>query len=106
MVLEGDLDEEGQESLALSDLGVDENGQPVMTADGAAALGMPETEEDEFAHNEELLNLRMKRSLRLKQNIGDFVDQNPQIAAKLVQTWLRGEEENDARSSTRKRAKQ
>ncbi len=49
-------------------------------------------EEDEFTKNEEIMNLRMQRSLRLKQNIGDFVDQNPQIAAKLVQSWLRGEE--------------
>lgn len=104
VVLEGDLEEDQQESLALSDLGVDENGQPVMTAEGGVA-SMPDAVEEEFAHNEELLNLRMKRSLRLKQNIGDFVDQNPQIAAKLIQTWLSGEEENDGRSSTRKRAK-
>ena len=49
------------------------------------------------------MNLRMQRSLRLKQNIGDFVDQNPQIAAKLVQTWLRGEEA-DGDGSRNKRA--
>ena len=60
--------------------------------------GMPEEEEDEFAKNEEILNLRMQRSLRLKQNISEFVDQNPQIAAKLVQSWLRGEEDTDGRS--------
>lgn len=104
VVLEGDLEGEGivgEEGIALSDLGVDENGQPVV----AGEAGMAD-EEDEFTHNEELLNLRMKRSLRLKQNIGDFVDQNPQIAAKLIQTWLSGEEENDGRSSNRKRAKQ
>lgn len=56
--------------------------------------------EDEFTKNEEILNLRMQRSLRLKQNIAEFVDQNPQIAAKLVQGWLRGGEggEDDGRS--------
>ena len=61
--------------------------------------GAPEDEEeDEFAKNEEILNLRMQRSLRLKQNISEFVDQNPQIAAKLIQSWLRGEEDlGDAR---------
>ena len=64
--------------------------------------GMPEDEEDEFAKSEEILNLRMQRSLRLKQNISEFVDQNPQIAAKLVQTWLRGED-NDG-SDRRKSA--
>lgn len=55
--------------------------------------------EDEFTKNEEILNLRMQRSLRLKQNISEFVDQNPQIAAKLIQSWLRGEEDlGDARN--------
>lgn len=71
-----------------------EDGQPVTMAG-------PGEEEDEFAKNEEILNLRMQRSLRLKQNIGDFVDQNPQIAAKLIQSWLRGEEgDDDGRGQT------
>lgn len=71
----------GEENLAIAE-------------EGAGVVGLPggELEEDEFAKNEEIMNLRMQRSLRLKQNIGDFVDQNPQIAAKLVQSWLRGEE--------------
>ncbi len=49
-------------------------------------------EDEEQKKNEEILNLRMQHSLRLKKNIGDFVDQNPQIAAKLIQGWLQGEE--------------
>lgn len=60
---------------------------------GGVGLSEEEEEEDEFAKSEEILNLRMQRSLRLKQNISEFVDQNPQIAAKLVQNWLSGEEE-------------
>lgn len=62
----------------------------------------PEEEEqnDEMARNEEILNLRMRHSLKLKQNIGEFVDQNPQIAARLVQSWLRGEGETDGRKKT------
>ena len=77
---------------------VGEDGQPEPGAFGAEDMegggvpGMGEPEEDEFTKNEEILNLRMQRSMRLKQNIGDFVDQNPQIAAKLIQGWLRGEE--------------
>ena len=50
----------------------------------------------------------MQRSMRLKQNIAEFVDQNPQIAAKLVQSWLRGEEDTDGRNrnaNNRKQAK-
>lgn len=57
------------------------------------AVPTSEEIEDEFTKNEEILNLRMQRSLRLKQNISEFVDQNPQIAAKLIQSWLRGEED-------------
>jgi len=49
--------------------------------------------EEEMEQNEEILNLRMQHSLRLKQNIGEFIEQNPQIAAKLMQSWLRGEED-------------
>ncbi len=75
-----------------------EDGQPV-------TMAAPE-EEDEFAKSEEILNLRMQRSLRLKQNIGDFVDQNPQIAAKLIQSWLRGEEGDDDGRAQRANRKQ
>lgn len=79
---------------------VGEGGQSVPGAFGGEDMGpgvlpgMAQPEEDEFTKNEEILNLRMQRSMRLKQNIGDFVDQNPQIAAKLIQGWLRGEEED------------
>ncbi|MEY8337035.1 flagellar M-ring protein FliF C-terminal domain-containing protein [Lachnospiraceae bacterium 62-35] len=59
-------------------------------------------EDDEFTKNEEILNLRMQRSLRLKQNIAEFVDESPQIAAKLVQSWLNGEEESSSGRSSRK----
>ncbi len=61
----------------------------------AQAFEEKEPEEpDDLSANEELINLRMQRNLKLKQSIGEFVDQNPQIAAKLIQSWLRGEESN------------
>ena len=63
---------------------------PVNVLNTEAGLQM-QAENAEMARNEEILNLRMQHSLKLKQNIGEFVDQNPQIAAKLVQSWLRGE---------------
>ncbi len=86
---------EGEEAGALpgGETELDENGQPKPRLDPTS-----EEIEDEFTKNEEILNLRMQRSLRLKQNISEFVDQNPQIAAKLIQSWLRGEEDlGDAR---------
>ena len=63
--------------------------------DTGAVAGLDD--EDEM-NSEEIMNLRMQKSMRLKQNIAEFVDQNPQIAAKLVQSWLRGEEDTDGRS--------
>ncbi|WP_373263720.1 flagellar basal-body MS-ring/collar protein FliF [Hungatella hathewayi] len=65
-----------------------------------------EAENDEMAKNEEILNLRLRHSLKLKQNIGEFVDQNPQIAAKLVQSWLRGEGDMDGAKKSDDRRKQ
>lgn len=63
-------------------------------------------EDEEMDRNEEILNLRMQHSLRLKQNIGEFVDQNPHIAAKLLQSWLRGEGENSGPNRSSDRIKQ
>ncbi|MCI8659531.1 MAG: flagellar M-ring protein FliF [Lachnospiraceae bacterium] len=104
VVMEGDEFIEGDQALEGGLMAGEEEGL-VAGEDGIdmpGMSGMPEDEEDEFAKNEEILNLRMQRSLRLKQNISEFVDQNPQIAAKLVQSWLRGEESdgNDRRKSS------
>ena len=106
-MLEGEefLDDQG----AAGGLIAGEDGELIAGEDGMEMPGMPgqEEEEDEFAKNEEILNLRMQRSLRLKQNIAEFVDQNPQIAAKLVQSWLRGEEAGeDGRAKDSNRRKQ
>ncbi len=54
--------------------------------------------DEEMRHSEEILNLRMKHSMKLKQNIGEFVDENPQIAAKLVQNWLLGKGDTNGRN--------
>ncbi|MCI8837386.1 MAG: flagellar M-ring protein FliF [Hungatella sp.] len=95
VVMEGDEFIDG-DALSADDLIGGEDGLAV-AEEGAGVTALPGgvDEEDEFTKNEEIMNLRMQRSLRLKQNIGDFVDQNPQIAAKLVQSWLRGEEADD-----------
>ncbi len=102
LVLEADeLEEEGITELA----GVEPEEEA--GEDGPRMLGDSglNPEEDEFTKNEEILNLKMQRSLRLKQNIGDFVDQNPQIAAKLIQSWLRGEEGDGGERRNRKQSR-
>lgn len=74
--------------------GNDAEGAPGEAIPGSVntALGMEaKAIDEEMERNEEILNLRLQHSLKLKQNIGGFVDTNPQIAAKLIQSWLRGE---------------
>ncbi len=95
-----DADFEGGDQLSASDLGLDETGT-------GGPLGAGGLDDEDDMNSEEIMNLRMQKSMRLKQNIAEFVDQNPQIAAKLVQSWLRGEEETDGRNrgSGRKHSK-
>ena len=48
---------------------------------------------------------RMIHGMKLKKSIGEFADQNPQVVAKLIQSWMREEEQNSGRKqhrSTRK----
>lgn len=88
----------GGDELSASELGLE--GEGLIEGETSTTPILPEDEE--LNQSEEIMNLRMQRSMRLKQNIGEFVDQNPQIAAKLVQSWLRGEEGDDgnARNNT------
>ncbi len=81
----------GGDELSASELGLE--GEGLIEGETSTTPILPEDEE--LNQSEEIMNLRMQRSMRLKQNIGEFVDQNPQIAAKLVQSWLRGEEGDD-----------
>lgn len=105
LTLEGD-ELEGGETAELVGLEPGE-GDGEAKEDGPRMLGVPgmDNGEDEFTKNEEILNLKMQRSLRLKQNIGEFVDQNPQIAAKLIQSWLRGEEGEGGERRNRKQSR-
>lgn len=64
-------------------------------------------EDEEMSQNEEILKLKMQRNIKLKQNIGEIVDQNPQIVAKLVQGWLNeeGDKNGGGRSSDKQKHK-
>ncbi len=75
---------------------------------GKAPVSPMQLEEDEeMSQNEEIIRLKMQRNLKLKQNIGEIVDENPQIVAKLVQGWLNEEGDNNGggRGSDRQRRK-
>ena len=44
---------------------------------------------------------RMIHGMKLKKSIGEFADQNPQVVAKLIQSWMREEEQNLGRKQHR-----
>lgn len=43
----------------------------------------------------DIMNMKSEKSMELRKSIRDFADENPEIAAQMVRTWLRGGEEND-----------
>ena len=40
------------------------------------------------------MDLHTERSMELRQNIRDFVDENMEISALLIRSWLKGEDDN------------
>jgi flagellar M-ring protein FliF len=42
----------------------------------------------------DVMNLQSERSLELRKAIRRFVDENPELAAQLIRTWLRGGDDN------------
>ncbi len=43
-----------------------------------------------FDFNKEILDFQNDRGMELKQNIRDFTEENPEISAQLLKTWLNG----------------
>ena len=50
----------------------------------------PEKEEPPLELN--LQDIKKTREMELKEQIKDFVDENPEISAQLIRTWLKGED--------------
>ena len=86
----GAITENPQNAIAAGDENIS-----LLTEEEQSAL---QGQDDELKRNEEILNLKMQHSLKLKQEIGSFVDENPQIAAKLIQNWLLTGGGNDGRN--------
>lgn len=60
----------------------------IQTGEGAAASDLPPAEE----FNIHLEGLKHTREMELKEQIQDFAQQNPEISAQLIKTWLKGGE--------------
>lgn len=56
-----------------------------------AALASPEMG---VPVQEEILNINNDRSMELKQDIRKFTEENPEIAAQMIRTWLKGADSN------------
>lgn len=52
-----------------------------------------QAEKDELKDN--LINIKNEKSLELRENIRGFAEQNPEIAAQLLKSWLKGERSNE-----------
>ena len=74
--------------------------------ENAAALSV-ENATDEITPVEEIdedeltVEGKMAHGMKLKKSIGEFTDQNPQVVAKLIQSWMREEEQNLGRKQHR-----
>lgn len=52
----------------------------------AEAMGMPQTE----LVGADVMSLQTEKSMELRQDIRQFVEENPEVAAQLLKSWLRG----------------
>ena len=55
---------------------------------------MGETVEPEPESGADIMNVRTEKSILLRQDIRKFAEANPEIAAQMLRSWLRGGEED------------
>ena len=55
----------------------------------AAAL-----EQAQAQQTENILDIKNEKNMELKQDIRKFTEENPEIAAQMIRTWLKGEGAN------------
>lgn len=64
-------------------------------AERRRAAAAQQKKKRDVSEEEKIGNAHMQRGLKLKNDIGDFIDENPQVAAKLVETWLNEDDPNE-----------
>ena len=65
-----------------------------MMADELNEENSIKTEEMLQSEKQEILNMKNERSRGLRENVRDFADNNPEIAAHMIRDWLRGGEDS------------
>ncbi len=81
-----------EDDLRFSSLSNENDDFPVRPGESVAGGAGMDDFDDGFADEEANFNMSMRRGMKLKENVNEFVERNPQIAAKLLQSWLK---END-----------
>lgn len=66
--------------------------QEQLAAELLAAAGVPQLELEPVGAD--VMSLQTEKSMELRQDIRQFAEENPEVAAQLLRTWLRGGEEN------------
>lgn len=55
---------------------------------------MPEPVDEAPAEGADIMEVHAERSMELRRGVREFAEQNPEIAAQMVKTWLKGDEDN------------
>ncbi|MCR5007222.1 MAG: flagellar M-ring protein FliF [Oribacterium sp.] len=76
------------EAQAAAEAAAAEEAAAVAAAAAEAEENSREKQEEREIGAEEETSAAMQHGMRLKQNIGEFVDNNPQVVAKLIQSWM------------------
>ncbi|MDE7262304.1 MAG: hypothetical protein K2N78_09650 [Oscillospiraceae bacterium] len=82
------IEEQLREMGDLSELGIGPNGQPLVDANGMPIAQPPEGGAD-------IMEINTEKSMELRKTVRQFVQNNPEVAAQMLKTWLRGEEDGE-----------
>ena len=58
------------------------------------AAGIPLGEDGEPETGADVMDIQTERSMELRKDIRQFVDENPEIAATMIKNWLKGDDDN------------
>ena len=79
---------EEEEAAAAAEL--EQEGEPTL-AEVLAEAGLPQAEPIGGA---DVMNIHTERSLELRKDIRQFADENPEVAAQMLKSWLKGEDDD------------
>ena len=67
--------------------------EAVANGDLRNAMAAYQAQQAKQAEEADVMNLRMEKSIELRQDLRKFAEENPEIAAQMIKNWLKGEDE-------------